>query len=112
MKNITWQELLVTREKAVLAKEELEASIKVINDEMLERLKEEKINGKVIDNYSISKATRYSFDVDLKKAKELGAVKEMVDQALLKQMYFKGVKFDGIKTTEYILVREVIKDEN
>lgn len=111
---MTWQQLLDMREKANIAKEEIEAGLSVVNEELLERLKKEKINGKVVGNWGISKATRYSFETTLEEAEALGAVKQTVDQAKLKKLISSGIKIPGTKVSEYVMVRQVEKkmDEN
>lgn len=106
---VSYEELLKTREELMAKKEELEAALSVISDELLFRLTEEKISGKIVGNYSITKATRVSFDVSLETAQALGATKEVIDQAVLKKQLAAGVDVPGMKKTEYIMVREVVK---
>lgn len=108
----TWDDLLLAREKAVIVKEEMEASLAVISEEMLHRLAEEKINGKIVGGWSISKATRYSFDTDLKTAKEYGATKEVIDNSKLKELHLKGIEIPGTKKSEYVMVKEIKKSED
>lgn len=107
--DLTWGELLARREILTASIEELEAEKKVLSDEFLFRLQEEKTNGKVVGNWSISKATRYSFETTMAEARELGAVKETIDASVLKQQHLKGIKVPGVKKIEYAIVREVVK---
>lgn len=110
LSQLSWEELLTKREKLLAAIEELEAEKSVLSDEFLTRLKDENISGKVIGNWSISKATRISFAVTIDQAREFGAVKEAIDQAILKKQYLQGANVPGIKRTEYAMVREVEQD--
>jgi hypothetical protein len=107
----TWEELLKLREKLSFALENAEAGLKEISAIMLEMLQKEKINGKIVGDWSISKATRLSFTTPIEKAQELGAVKTSIDQAKLKALFQKGiVPVEDMKKTEYVLVREVVKN--
>lgn len=108
---MSWENLLARREAVIQVLENLEAEKQILSDEFLARLQEEKISGKVIGNWSISKATRYGFDTTLEQAQELGAVKTVVDQMALKKLFQKGIDIPGAKKTEYCMVREVTKSE-
>lgn len=105
-----WESLLAYREKLNAQKEEAEAGLSVINSELLVKLKEEKINGKVVGDWSISKATRITYDISLPEAEQYGAVKRSVDQTILKQLAKSGVEIPNEKKTEYVLVKEVVKN--
>ena len=107
---LAWEELLDRREVVNELKENLEAELKVLSEEFLLRLQEEKVNGKIVNNWAISKATRYGFDTTLEQAQELGAVKTVVDSAALKALHTKGILVPGVKKTEYVMVREVVKN--
>lgn len=111
---LTWEELLARREVVMSNLEEIEAEKKVLSDEFLHRLEEEKISGKVVGNWSISKATRYVFDTTIEEAKALGAViqKEVLDSAMLKNLVQKGIQVPGAKKVEYPTVREVVKTQS
>lgn len=108
---MTWEELLIRREALNGVIENLEAEKKILSDEFLYRLNEEKISGKVVGNWSISKSTRYSFDTTVDQAKELGAAEQkwVIDTATLKQLVQKGTQVPGTKKIEYVNVREVVK---
>ena len=108
--NISWEDLLELREKVMMQKEELEATVKVLSEEFLHRLAEEKLSGKVVGNYSISKAVRYGFETTLEQATELGATKTVVDPTALKKLMQKGIIIPGVKKTEYCMVRTVEKN--
>src|SRR5438128_2731736 len=107
----SWDSLLAYREKLNADKEEAEAALKVINDELLIKLAEEKLSGKIVGQWSISKATRISFDISIPEARVFGAVKETIDQAVLKKLKAKGIEIPNEKRTEYVLVREVARHE-
>jgi hypothetical protein len=108
---MTYEEILEQRENANHIMEQIKASVDVLNEELKLRLTEEKISGKVVGNWAISKATRVSFDIPLEEAEALGATKMVVDQTKLKSMLKKGVAIPGIKKSEYIIVRAVEKED-
>jgi threonine dehydrogenase-like Zn-dependent dehydrogenase len=111
--DMSWEELLSQREHLNHIVEEYEAGLKVLSDEFLFRLNEQKINGTVVGNYSISKSVRYGFDTTFDEAKELGAIKPTIDQAALKALHLGGkVSVPGVRKTEFVTVREVVKNEN
>lgn len=107
---MSWEDLLLLREKYNAEKENIDAALSVISHECLERLQQEKVNGKVVGNYSISKSTRYGFDTTLAEAQELGATKLVVDASALKAIHLGGkVTVPGVKKTEYVMIREVVR---
>ena len=84
---------------------QLEAAKKVITDELVDRLKQEKVTGKIVGQFQISRTKRFSFpDVTLEQAKELGAVSETINQTMLKTLWTKGVQLP-VKETEYLTFR-------
>lgn len=111
LQEFSWEDLLLQREKINLQLEQLEAAQKILSGEMLDRLNLEKISGKVVESWSISKATRISFDLSVEDARAYGAIKETVDQSVLKKLKNSGVEIPNEKRTEYVLVREVAKSE-
>ena len=86
--------------------EEVEATIKVIKDELASRMD---TNGEVIGDYSITKAKRINWKVTFEQAKELGAVKPAIDNTVLKQLYDKGIEI-AHEVTEYLLIKAVKHD--
>ncbi len=111
IKEITLEQLVDSVIKAQGIIEETEAQVKMIKDELQDRLKAMKITGTKVNNWYVARATRYSFpDVLMSQAEELGAVKKSVDQMKLKALYDKGIKLP-VKVTEYILIREVKQNE-
>ena len=109
LSELTWDELLVKREALLQFIENLEAAKAALSEEFMARLQQEKISGKVVGNWSISKATRITFKLTVDQAREFGAVKESVDQTVLKNAYFNGAQVPGMQKTEYPIVREVEK---
>ena len=87
--------------------EDIEATIKAIKDELVERMD---TNGEIVGNYSLVKAKRINFKIDLEKAKELGAVKPAIDNSVLKKLFDKGVKIPH-EVTSYLLIKAVSKKE-
>ena len=110
--DMTFEEILKHREVLAYAKEQMEAAMKVYSDELLIRLKEENISGKVVGNKSISKATRLSFKTTLDEARTLGAIKEAIDSEILKKLYYSKVNVPGVNITEYVMVKDVVKKEH
>lgn len=65
-------------------------------------------NGEIIGKFAVTRAKRYSFDVDLEQAREFGATKEVVDQSGLRALHNKGIEIPH-KITEYLMIKEVVK---
>ena len=89
----------------IQAEEEIAAQKKVIKDALAEVIEGD---GEVVGDYSVVKAKRINFKVDLESAKELGAVKEAVDTSALRKLYNKGIEIEHI-VTEYLLIKPVVK---
>lgn len=108
------EEILESREKLNLQLEELNAAMKVLSDELLHRLNEEKKTGMIVGTKAITKAVRLSFSkVKIEQARELGATEtvEVVSSKMLKNLYNQGVAIEGVVRSEYVTVREV-KEKN
>ena len=90
--------------------EEVQAGLKVISDEILSRLDAEKLSGMVVNDYSISKATRYSFKTPLEWCVLHGAVKQAPDSKILKEILLSGVDVPESNKTEYVLVKQIEHD--
>ena len=87
------------------------ASMVMIRTEILARLEEEKIDGCLVGEYSVTKATRINFKTTLEQAGELGAVKQAVDTEALRKLHNKGIKVPGTSITIYLSVRRISQDE-
>lgn len=89
------------------------ASMVMIREELLARLKEEKKDGELVGEFSISKATRITFKTTLEQAKELGAVIEVpkVDTKALRKLHDSKVKVPGVDIKVYLSVRRISQDE-
>ena len=85
--------------------EEIDPQKKAIKDLLWEAIEG---SGEVIGKHAVTKAKRINFQVKLEQAKELGAVKEAVDNSALKSLYNKGIDIPH-SVTEYILIKEIIK---
>lgn len=90
--------------------EETEAELKVLSEELLRRLNDEKLNGMVVNDYSISKAVRYSFKTPLDWCILHGAVKQAPDSKILKKLLLSGVEVPDANKTEYVLVKQIEHD--
>jgi len=92
--------------------DEIVSAQSVIRNELLTRLKEQKLDGKILGDQYVSIVKKVLFtDVPLAFAKELGATKEAVDTARLRSLYESGAKIKGAKISEYVLIREVKKEK-
>lgn len=106
-------QLLESYLKALAAQEELEASISVIKNEMIQRLDEENLKGTIVGDYSVSKVIRVNFRPTLEQAKELAAIKtvETIDTQALKRLHDSGVEIPNTTTTTFVLVKPLQKEE-
>ena len=91
--------------------EELEVQRVVVREEILHKLEGD---AEIIDNRAFTKIRIYDFDVDLDKAKQLGATKvipakEAIDNSKLKKLLNAGVKIKHT-ITERLMIREVKHD--
>lgn len=82
----------------------------VVRERLLEKIEGD---GEIIGDKTYGKMKIYNFDVDIKKARELGAVKtvpakETIDNAILKKMVLNGVKIKH-EIVERLMIREVKK---
>lgn len=90
--------------------EELGEQRIVVRERLLEKLEGD---GEIIGEKSYTKIKIYNFDIDLEKAKELGATrtvpaKESIDNTMLKRMVKNGAKIK-YTTTDRLMIREVKK---
>jgi hypothetical protein len=105
--DLTKEQLVDLYANTLTEQEEIEATIKVIKDELAGRMD---TNGEIIGNYSVVKAKRVNFDVTLEQAQELGAVKQAIDTSALKKLYDKGIEI-AHTITEYIMIKPVTKSK-
>ena len=101
-----YAELVDARENAAHLMEQYQAEVSVYGQELLARLKADKLSGKIVGMHTVSKRTRLSFKIELAAAKDLGATKEVVDNTKLKALYTKGIDIPAT-TTEYVVVSEI-----
>ena len=113
IKTSTFDEIVKSVVKAQEIIEETEAGIKVLKDELGDRLRSEKLSGKKSGNFYVNRVKRISTtDVDISTARELGCVKEALDANKIKALVDRGVKVLGAKFTEYINIREEKQSES
>ena len=95
--------------KAQHLHEEIEASMTVIKDEMVNRLDAENVKGKIVGDYSVSKVTRLNFRPTIDQARELAATKtvESIDTQALKRLHDSGVEIPNTTTTTFVMVKAV-----
>ena len=94
-----------------LEEEQIMASMVMIRTEILARLEEEKVDGCLVGEYSVTKASRINFKTTLEQAQELGAIKQAVDTDVLRKLHNKGIKVPGTSITIYLSVRRISQDE-
>jgi hypothetical protein len=94
-----------------LQEEQVMASMVMIRTEILARLEEEKKDGEIIGEYSVTKAKRINFKTSLEEAQELGAIKQAIDTSILRKLYNKGIKVPGTEITSYLSVRRLSQEE-
>lgn len=91
--------------------EDAKAEAVAYKNEMLVRLKKEKIDSKVVGDRIISKVKRVTFTTPMKVASELGATKVGIDTDKLRELYNRKIKFEGVRVSEYVQVRQVGQKE-
>ena len=103
----TKEELINKLEELNIANEDLMASMVMIREEVMARLDEEKKDGEIIGDFSVTKTKRVTFKTSIEQAEELGAVKKAVDTTKLKKLYDKGIKIPETNVTIYLSVRKL-----
>jgi hypothetical protein len=102
------EDVLKRREELGYLLDDIKGEISVLNDEILIKLNEKKLNGMIVEDFQISKARRFSFtETPLSYAKEMGAIKESIDNTKLKALATKGVEVPGMNLSEYVIVRKI-----
>lgn len=106
-KQASMEELLDSYLKAMHEQEQLEAAISVIKDEMIQRLDSEKVKGKVVGEYTVTKVTRVNFKPTIEQARELAATKtvESIDTQALKRLHDQGIEIPNTTTTSFVMVK-------
>lgn len=101
--------LLEKRDEFNLAIEDIQAGIKVVNDELMARLDAENVKGKIVGNKAITKVQSIRFGTSLDDARELGATKteEKVDTTKLRKLHDSGVTIPDTNISEYVMVKEL-----
>ena len=110
---MTWEDLLTLREKILSEQEELEAHLQIIKEEILLRLDEEKVQGKIVGSKNISVRTVYTTDKEI--ARELGAIttvtQERINTGVIKELYLKGIEIKNLQVNRIPLITEIRKEE-
>lgn len=92
--------------------EEREAMISLVRDELLDRAKKRPGTTIIGKEYTAARTVRVTFDISLEEARnKFGAVKEVVDNDILKGLDAKGVPIPGKKVSESITVRAIMKKQ-
>lgn len=111
IKNVTLDQLVDSAVKAQSAIEELQGSLKMVKDELRDRLTAMKISGTKVNNWYVSKIKLITFpEVPMSKAEELGCTMTKIDQTKLKSLFLKGIKLPH-KVTEFVKITEAKKNE-
>lgn len=105
IKEITLQQLVDSAVKAQSVIEDTEAELKVIKDELRDRLVQMKIQGTKVGEYLISRRKLITFpDVLMSQALELGATLVKIDNNKLRSLYDKGIQLKA-KITEFVTIK-------
>lgn len=103
------EDLLEQREKMLLAVEDIQSGVSVLNEEIIRRLDEQKVNGMIVGNRTVTKVKKVYFSTSLEDARLLGATKteEKVDDAKLRTLHNSGANVPGVRTTQYLMVKDI-----
>jgi len=105
----TFEALLDSLLKAKATLEDVEAEKKMVEEAILEKLREMKLTGTNCNGYNIQKVYRSSYTgVQLSTARELGCTEkiEKIKREKLRKLENNGVKIKGVKRIQYLLVKE------
>jgi len=105
----TFEALLDSLLKAKATLEDVEAEKKMVEEAILEKLREMKLTGTNCNGYNIQKVSRSSYTgVQLSTARELGCTEqiEKINSEKLRKLENNGVKIKGVKRIQYLLVKE------
>jgi hypothetical protein len=112
---MTLEDLVEKREEINQAIEEITAGVVVINQEILQRLNDMKVNGTIVGDKTVTKVVRTTFAPSVEEARALGATEvvteEKLDQKMLRKLHESGATVPGTRTSEYIQVRLIEKLE-
>lgn len=111
------EELVARMDQISDLKEELDAELSVIKDELMDRLEKEGRDSFLVNGRSISKVIRKVWSgVSIETAQLYGAVKEeiktFIDTKVLDAVASKGIKIEGMVETVYLNVRTIKKPAN
>ena len=109
--DLSKEELVNKLQEFNLQEEQVMASMVMIREELLNRLEDDKKDGELVGEFSITKAKRVSFKTTIEQAQEFGAVKQAVDSGVLRKLYNKGIKIPGVEITTYLSVRRLAQEE-
>ena len=113
LQKLSKEKLVEKLQEINLENEQTMAGMVMIREELLARLDEEKKDGELVGEYSITKAIRITFKTTLEQAAELGAVVKTskVDTTMLRKMHDSGVKVPGVDVKTYLSVRRLKQEE-
>ncbi len=113
LQTLNLDQLLETYLNTLHEQETIEATVKVIRDEMALRLDKEGKKGTVVGDYSITKVIRTNFRPTIEQARELAAtvMVESIDMQALRRLHDQGVTIPNTTQTEFVLVKPVEKKE-
>lgn len=123
---LTKEQLVDLHERSKQFSEELAAMQSEIREILFEKID---LNGEIILDMQVTKAERLTVkttveeaenfgavieEIDPEKipldaARQMGAVKKVVDAAMVRKMFKKGAKIPGIEKTGYIIIKPVNK---
>ena len=105
IKSLTLEEIVKNVVKMQSASEDIEAGIKVLKDELGDRLRAFEVSGTKVGEYFIDRRKLVTFpDVPMSQAVELGATVVKIDSNKLRSLFDKGIKLKH-KITEYVTIK-------
>lgn len=106
-----YETLVEQYETMMAAKDDIESGMKAIRELLLEKMKNDNLQGTIVDEFALSvvKQTRYN-SVPLEYAKQVSAVKQSVDTSKLRKLHQAGVNVPNVKEYEYVLIKRMEQD--
>lgn len=110
---MTEEDLIVRFDNIGYQEEELGAEKAIIRQELAARLKGQKLDSKIVGEYSLTLYSATRFKTTVAQARDLGATvtEEKVDLTALKKLYKAGAKVPGVETSESLRIGKVKEKE-
>jgi len=104
------EELVSLYEKIRYSKEELETAEKVIKEEFINnRVKNKYLQ---VGNYVLTKRITKRYKTDIETARSFGAIKEEIDESLIKKLAEAGANIPNLEVNEFASLLIRFNDES